>query len=1007
MKWRVLILFSLLAGPGYTSEARAPDAEWTYRKTGDRELKLYAFLPDGYASGKDFPAMVFFHGGAWTQGDPSGGFTECEYWASQGMVAVSVDYRLKERDQVEVPLECIKDAKSAIRFLRAGAGRLKIDPDRIVAAGESAGGQLAAATATITGDETNDGQDDLSVSCVPNAVVLYNPWFRCREDLNPPSHVRTGLPPMITFHGEKDPIPPGVIQDFHHQLLKAGGDSEFFLAHGQEHGFCNPFRMQGRNPYYFWSLEHAGRFLARHGILTNPPAVSLPEGVTLPDEKEYAFYGRDSGADKMAARPRPNIILMLTDDLGWQDVGCYDIDEPSPMETPNIDRLAKKGVLFRQGYAPAPTCAPTRCAIMSGKHPARIQKTHVVGGAPPHPHHRRAWAMMEPWYSGRMGLEEVTLAEALQKEGYVTGHCGKWHMAIDHSAFPQPMDQGFDWTRSNLGVTRRMAPNRLTGFATDAPDDPFRLDENGFPHHQNSEDALTFVRENKDRPFFLYYATWLVHTPIHTRSKSLLDKYVKKLGVELPENPDDWAGEGQTNPFYCAMVEELDYHVGRLMKLLEETEDPRWPGHRLSENTYIIFTSDNGGMEQVPGQIITDNYPLDRGKISLMEGGTRVPLIIAGPGIPAGVDSEVMVNGLDFYPTILSFIGAEKPEGQQLDGSDLSTLLQVDPANPELVTGPDGKPRDTMVWHFPHSVALESTIREGDYKLVRNYNHRTDPNSPELELYRLYRTEGGVQVREDIEEAKNLAESMPEKAHAMNERLSVLLEEMEASYPYYNPGTTLNVPHKEQVPEVVADERVGDDAVFTYRERGASVVRADLIYTLNGGGKDEEWFRAPVRLLPDMKASVTLPEGTTHYFLNLIDENGFLVSYPDPLGDQVAVTSPKHKYAPQAIPAGDKPPVDATGAVRSNPVFRRLDLNHDGRVTRSEYVSSFVNGFDSMDRDGNEVLNEQEYPYPASIQRGDGDGDGMLSREEFFNIYDQQFLRQDRNKDGALSANEL
>ncbi|NIP85882.1 MAG: sulfatase-like hydrolase/transferase, partial [Planctomycetales bacterium] len=108
------------------------------------------------------------------------------------------------------------------------------------------------------------------------------------------------------------------------------------------------------------------------------------------------------------AAPRPNIVLIVTDDLGWQDVKCYDIDAPSPMETPNIDKLASQGVLFWQGYAPAPTCAPTRCAIMSGNHPARAQKTHVVGGAPPVPYHRTAWRMIEPWYSGRMPEDELT-----------------------------------------------------------------------------------------------------------------------------------------------------------------------------------------------------------------------------------------------------------------------------------------------------------------------------------------------------------------------------------------------------------------------------------------------------------------------------------------------------------------------------------------------------------------------------------------------------------------------
>ena len=206
-------------------------------------------------------------------------------------------------------------------------------------------------------------------------------------------------------------------------------------------------------------------------------------------------------ADERPAKP--NIVLILTDDLGWQDVKCYDIDEASPMETPNIDALSKRGVMFWQAYAPAPTCAPTRCAIMSGVHPARAQKTHVVGGNPPRPHHKTAHVMMPPWYSGRMPADEFTLAKALQKDGYTTGHVGKWHMAIDHNAYPQPQNQGFDWTRSDRGATKPMRPHRLSGFATTKKNDPYRLDENGFPYHENSEDALTFLREHKNKPFFL------------------------------------------------------------------------------------------------------------------------------------------------------------------------------------------------------------------------------------------------------------------------------------------------------------------------------------------------------------------------------------------------------------------------------------------------------------------------------------------------------------------------
>lgn len=576
---------------------------------------------------------------------------------------------------------------------------------------------------------------------------------------------------------------------------------------------------------------------------------------------------------------KPNVLLILTDDLGWQDVKCYDIDEPSPMETPNIDSLAKQGVKFWQAYAPAPTCAPSRCAIMSGNHPARAQKTHVVGGAPPTPNHKYGWTMMAPWYSGRMPANEKTIARVLKTNGYVTGHSGKWHMAIDHHAFPQPEDQGFDWTRSSRGARSGM-PNRVEGFASSQAKDPFRLDENGYPYHQTSEDALTFLKENHHKPFFLYYATWLVHTPIHTRSEQLLEKYCKKLGVKRPTDKSGWTMKGQTNPFYCAMVEELDYHMGKVFEYLKTTNDPRWPGHKLIENTYIIFTSDNGGMEGHPGEIITDNYPLDRGKISAMEGGTRVPLIITGPGIQKGVESDVMVNGLDFYPTLLTLTGTPQPKQKNLDGSDLSELLLRDPINPNLVKDKDGRTRDTMVWHFPHSVALESTIRVGGYKLVRNYNHRYDKGTTELELYHLYEKVKDRQVRVDIEEANNLASSKPDLAKELNNKLSSILQEMDASYPYYNPQANKVGADKKMVPKVNSHKRVNDQVVFQYIENGAKVIRGDLIYTLNGGNRYEEWDRLKAGKKNNREIRFTLPSGTTHYFLNLIDENNFLVSYP-------------------------------------------------------------------------------------------------------------------------------
>ena len=572
-----------------------------------------------------------------------------------------------------------------------------------------------------------------------------------------------------------------------------------------------------------------------------------------------------------AARPTsPNIVLLLTDDLGWQDVKCYDIDEPSPMETPNIDALAKKGVMFWQAYSPSPVCAPSRAAILSGQHPVRVGMTSVSGGGAPHFWNPTRAGTTAPYNSPRIPASTVTLAEALKAKGYATGHSGKWHIE------PQPPDLGFDSNCQHRGVQGGM-PNRLTGFATRDSKDPFRLDENGFPYDVPQHEALKFLNANKDRPFFLYYATWLVHAPISMKSEQLLQKYVKKLGVELkPEHRDNWPMEGQTNPFYCAMVEQLDYFMGQIFTYLETTEDPRWPGHMLSENTYVFFTSDNGGMEnRPPVDRYTENAPLDRGKISTKEGGVRVPLIITGPNIPANVQSDVMLNGLDFYPTILALTGIKQPEGQIYDGCDLVPLLTTDPTDRTLVRDASGNVRDTMFWHFPQ---MEGTtaIRIGDYKLRRSCRQDSDSR----ELYRLYRIENGKQVRVDIEEEHNLAETMPEKVAALEAKRAELVAEMNGRYAHMNPDWHGELAGKETAPRVLSHTQTGAELEITYQNRGAKVVYADLIYTLTGGTRREEWLRADMTLEGNDRAHVRLPIDTTHYFVNLVDENHFLVVYP-------------------------------------------------------------------------------------------------------------------------------
>ena len=271
-----------------SAAAVTPDTQWTYKTIDGQALKMDVFLPVGHASEeRRFPAILFFHGGSWSGGKVSWHHPDCAYWSKRGMIAVSVDYRLKKRDQVEVPLECVKDAKSAVRFLRKNADKLKVDVDKMVVAGGSAGGQMAAAVAMI--DEVNDANDDLAISGKPNAAVLYNPYFKCEESLRPPNFVAEGLPPMISFLGSKDPsVSVESLKDFHEDLLKSGNNSELYIGKGGRHGFCIGTKAQNR--FFYWSLELVDTFLVKHGILTGHNLVTRPEGVERLKPNEFEAY---------------------------------------------------------------------------------------------------------------------------------------------------------------------------------------------------------------------------------------------------------------------------------------------------------------------------------------------------------------------------------------------------------------------------------------------------------------------------------------------------------------------------------------------------------------------------------------------------------------------------------------------------------------------------------------------------------------------------------------------
>jgi len=411
------------------------------------------------------------------------------------------------------------------------------------------------------------------------------------------------------------------------------------------------------------------------------------------------------------ALPKPNIVHILTDDLGWMDPACYFRavrGEESLYETPNMDRLAANGRRFMQAYSPAPTCAPSRAAYLSGQYGPRNGVLHVMGGRLARPYHT-VHAYGEPFYPSRIPIDTPTIPRLLKEAGYVSGHIQKLHVGGRGNGYPGPVAYGFDFgwqggpgtpyndpelwdakTRSTShywnGLWTPLKP-RHEGFATSDPDDPFHTDPNDDdrPFDGVTDLALRWMAKVKDqgKPFFLNFCPSFVHGPFSTRDGKRFRHYCEKMGVPVPTDPGLIA-EGmpsrQANPYYAAMVDSLDWQIGKLLDYLETTDDPRNPGHKLIDNTYVMLSSDNGGLTQSPvkngrgkGQRerITDNLPLRGGKLEVYEGGLRIPFIIQGPGVKAGSVCDTPINLIDMFPTYLAMAGAKPRADLDLDGCNV------------------------------------------------------------------------------------------------------------------------------------------------------------------------------------------------------------------------------------------------------------------------------------------------------------------------------------------------
>lgn len=472
-----------------------------------------------------------------------------------------------------------------------------------------------------------------------------------------------------------------------------------------------------------------------------------------------AMSARPALADQQAP---PNVVLILADDLGWADLGCTGSDLH---ETPHLDRLAQSGVRFTNAYSASPVCSPTRAAILTGKHPARLGITIWREGALSPPGGRK---LVQATAVADLPHSETTIAMRLQAAGYRTALVGKWHLGdADHA----PETHGFD---VNIGGTHWGAPP--TFFFPYRGEFGQAKERRYVPHlefgqpgeyltDRLTDEAIRVIDRAADakQPFFLYLAHHAPHTPIEAKPE-LVKRYEAKVTPKLRHR----------NPVYAAMIHSLDESVGRILERLEKLG--------MADRTVVLFTSDNGGLVGAyDGKTVTDNTPLRSGKGSLYEGGVRVPLIVRWPGVTtAGAVCHEPVISTDLYSTMIDAAGgigfqpvihsssAGRLEAYPTDRDGLSLVPLLKDANARLE-------REALYFHYPHYYATTtpvSAVRAGDWKLLEYHeDHR-------VELYNL---------RDDLGETKNLADAKPDMAKEMLGRLQSWRKGVNARMPTPNP----------------------------------------------------------------------------------------------------------------------------------------------------------------------------------------------------------------------------
>jgi arylsulfatase A-like enzyme len=459
-----------------------------------------------------------------------------------------------------------------------------------------------------------------------------------------------------------------------------------------------------------------------------------------------------------ALSAKPNVVFIMADDLGWADTTLY--GHTALYETPNLKRLAKRGMLFERAYTSSPLCSPTRSAVLTGLHPARTGLTaptcHIAGEPILRPslklntgtHHK----LLSLTKVNRLDTKYPNLAKTLKQAGYHTAHFGKWHLGRNPYT---ALDHGFD-----VDIPNWYGPGPAGSYVAPWKFPDFKEAYPGEHIEDRMADEIDTYLEKRaadQKPFYLNYWQFSVHGPFNAKA-DYIESYKDKI------DPND----AQKSPTYAAMVKSLDDNVGRVLDKLDEL--------KLSKNTLIFFYSDNGGnmYNEVDGTTPTSNRPLRGGKGNNWDGGVRVPCIAVWPGhIEKKSKSSELVTSTDFYPTILDLLGIPKKESQTFDGISIRPALK-------------GKPMDKryIFTYFPHATKVPDTfpnsaaIYDDEWKLIRLL-HNAPNGDHEHWLFHL---------KKDIGERNEVSKKYPKKVAELSKELDQFLAKTGAIYPTPNPN---------------------------------------------------------------------------------------------------------------------------------------------------------------------------------------------------------------------------